>query len=123
MKVSFDFDDCLEDNKFVQTICKVFLSSNNEVFILTARDSNSKNQDVWKLVDKFKIEKSNVIMTNGDEKLNYILKNKIDFHFDDSADEIIKINQYFKDINKTQPGILVNFDSEELSFLLNWGLD
>ena len=38
MKVSFDFDGCLGDNKFVQLICKVFQSVGHEVFIITSRD-------------------------------------------------------------------------------------
>ena len=38
MKISFDFDGCLGDNKFVQLICKVFQSAGHEVFIITSRD-------------------------------------------------------------------------------------
>ena len=52
MKVSFDFDGCLGDNKFVQLICKVFQSAGHEVFIITSRDAQMENRDLWKLASE-----------------------------------------------------------------------
>jgi hypothetical protein len=126
MNVSFDFDGCLRDNNYVLMICKMFLSCGHNVFILTQRDSSLLNKDVFQLAEKIGLKNENIIMTNGDPKLNSFLKYNIDLHFDDSADEVLEINNYFKKSdnpfikNESQPAILVNFDSEEFSFLVNF---
>lgn len=125
MKVSFDFDGCLGDNKFVQMICKLFISSGQDVFILTSRDPQMANLDVWKLADDFGIPKENVIMTNGTMKVHKFLELGIDIHFDNSFDEIVAINDLFtgdSPIRKLEnlPGILTNFDSEEMGFIYNF---
>jgi acid phosphatase class B len=125
MKISFDFDGCLGDNKFVQLICKVFQSAGHDVFILTSRDPQMKNLDVWKLADDFDILKENVIMTNGTMKVHKFLELGIDIHFDNSFDEIVAINDLFtgdSPIKKSDnlPGILTNFDTEEMSYIYNF---
>ena len=65
MKVSFDFDGCLGDNKFVQMICKMFISSGQDVYILTSRDNRAMNSDLWKFADEYNIDRKKVFMTNG----------------------------------------------------------
>jgi hypothetical protein len=125
MKISFDFDGCLGDNKFVQMICKMFISSGHDVYILTSRDNRAMNSDLWKFADEYNIDRKKVFMTNGALKVDLFIKNEFDLHFDNSYDEVIAINNRFQETknplikNESQPAILVNFDSEEASFLIN----
>jgi hypothetical protein len=125
MKVSFDFDGCLGDNKFVQMICKMFISSGHDVYILTSRDNRAMNSDLWKFADEYNIDRKKVFMTNGALKVDLFIKNEFDLHFDNSYDEVIAINNRFQETknplikNESQPAILVNFDSDEASFLIN----
>lgn len=119
MKVSFDFDGCLGDNKFVQLICKVFQSVGHEVFIITSRDPKMDNRDVWKLAEKFKIPFVNVHMTNGSLKVHTFMELGMDLHFDNTFDEVVAINDMFKK-SDDMPAILTNFDTEEMSFIYNY---
>jgi hypothetical protein len=70
MKVSFDFDGCLVDNKFVQMICKLFQSSGHDIFIITSRDPKLSNQDLWKLAQDFGISSENIHLTDGTLKFH-----------------------------------------------------
>jgi hypothetical protein len=123
MKISFDFDGCLSDSKFVQLIAKLFRDAGHEIWIITSRDPQMINSDVWDLSKDFDIPNERVIMTNGTLKVHKFKELKIDIHFDNSFDEIQAINDD-SDINpnsknQSMPGILVNFDSEEISCILN----
>jgi hypothetical protein len=125
MKISFDFDGCLGDNKFVQLICKVFQSAGHDVYILTSRDPKMENRDVWKLAKEFNIPDENVHMTNGTLKVHTFMDLGIDMHFDNSFDEIVAINDLFIGTSPIQksdnlPGILTNFDTEEMSYIYNF---
>jgi hypothetical protein len=125
MKVSFDFDGCLGDNKFVQLICKVFQSAGHDVFIITSRDPQLDNRDVWKLAQEFNIPFENVHMTNGTLKVHAFMQHGMDLHFDNSFDEIVAINDMFvgnSPISKSDdmPAILTNFDTEEMSYIYNF---
>lgn len=125
LKISFDFDNCLADNKFVQVIAKLFISTKNEVWIITSRDPKSENRDVWKLAKDFDIPFCRVVMTNGSLKVHKFIELEIDMHFDNSWDEVVAINNIFQDTdnkfikNTSMPAIFVNCDSEELSMAFN----
>jgi uncharacterized HAD superfamily protein len=119
MKVSFDFDGCVGDNKFVQLICKVFQSGGHEVFIITSRDPQLDNRDVWKLAEDFKIPFERVHMTNGSLKVHKFMELGMDLHFDNTFDEVVAINDMFKK-SDDMPAILTNFDTEEMSFIYNY---
>jgi hypothetical protein len=126
MRVSFDFDGCLGDNKFVQLICKMFISAGHEIFIITSRDPQINNQDVFKMARIFGIKSENVILTNGTLKVHAFMQNQIDLHFDNSYDEVVAINDEFTkgpnifQKNESMPAILVNFDSEEMGYVHNF---
>ncbi len=125
MKVSFDFDGCLGDNKFVQLICKLFQSAGHNVFIITSRDPSQANIDVHKLAQNFNIPSENIIMTNGTLKVHAFMENFIDLHFDNSFDEIVAINDMFignNPMSKSEdlPAFLTTFDSEEMGFIYNF---
>lgn len=125
MKISFDFDGCLGDNKFVQLICKVFQSDGHDIFIITSRDPQMGNRDVWKLAEEFKIPFENVHMTNGSLKVHKFMELGMDLHFDNSFDEVVAINDMFEGNNPMSkspdmPAILTNFDTEEMSYIYNY---
>lgn len=124
LKISFDFDGCLADNKFVKIIAKLFRDAGHEVWIITSRDPQMENRDVWSLASEFNIPNERVVMTNGTLKVHKFLELKMDIHFDNSFDEILAINDHFENQNLTKtcldkPGIFVNFDSEELGLAFN----
>lgn len=123
MKISFDFDGCLADNKFVQLIAKLFRDAGHEIWIITSRDPQMINKDVWELSNEFNIPTERVVMTNGNLKVHKFTELKIDIHFDNSFDEIQAINDSCdmnpNSKNMSMPGILTNFDSEEISCILN----
>jgi 3-deoxy-D-manno-octulosonate 8-phosphate phosphatase KdsC-like HAD superfamily phosphatase len=129
MKISFDFDGCLDDNFFVQMMCKMFISSGHDVFIITSRDPQLANTDVFKRAEEFGIKIQNIIMTNGTLKVHSFLENEIDLHFDNSYDEVVAINDEFVDgtnmfqKNESMPAILVNFDTEEMGYIHNFILN
>jgi uncharacterized HAD superfamily protein len=125
MRVSFDFDGCLRDSKIVQLICKLFQQAGHDVFILTSRDESCKNIDLINISNELNIPWDRVIMTNGSPKVNFFTKLNFDIHFDNSADEVVQINDRFIGDEKfkksdSMPAILVNFDSEEMGFLCNF---
>lgn len=126
MKISFDFDGCLGDNKFVQMMCKMFISSGHNVFVITSRDPQLSNSDVFNKSDEFGIKRENIIMTNGSLKVHSFIENEIDLHFDNSFDEVVAINDEFINSpnlfqkNESMPAILVNFDSEEMAYIHNF---
>ena len=94
-------------------------------YILTSRDNRVMNSDLWKFADEYNIDRKKVFMTNGALKVDLFIKIEFDLHFDNSYDEVIAINNRFQETknplikNESQPAILVNFDSEEASFLIN----
>lgn len=122
MKISFDFDDCLNDSKFVRLIAELFRNANHEIWILTSRDPSQPNIDVWKLAKEFDIPNERIIMTDGTLKVYKFMELKLDLHFDNSWDEVVAINDKFQNCdnkfakNTSMPAILVNFDSEELHY-------
>jgi hypothetical protein len=119
MKVSFDFDGCLVDNKFVQMICKLFQSSGHDIFIITSRDPKLSNQDLWKLAQDFGISCENIHLTDGTLKFHKFMELGIDLHFDNSFDEVVAINDMFEGSDNL-PAILTNFNSEEMSYIYNF---
>ena len=119
MKVSFDFDGCLVDNKCVQMICKLFQSSGHDIFIITSRDPKLPNLDLWKLVQDFQISSENVHLTNGSLKVHMFMELGIDLHFDNSFDEVVAINDMFEGSDNL-PAILTNFNSEEMGYIYNF---
>ena len=124
MRISFDFDGCLADNSFVQVIASLFQNAGHDIWIITSRDPQSENRDVWEFSKKFNIPKDRIVMTNGSLKVNKFLELKMDIHFDNSFDEVLAINNHFENSDPmkdclSKPAIFVNFDSHELSLAIN----
>ena len=99
------------------------MANGSEVFIITSRDPQMSNTDVFRLSDDLGIKRENIIMTNGTLKVHSFMQNQIDIHFDNSYDEVVAINDEFTkgpnifQKNESMPAILVNFDSEEMGYV------
>ena len=97
MKVSFDFDGCLDQTP-MQELCKKFIALSAEVFITTSRSTgmekgiNFANKDLFELTDALGIERKNIIFTNYEDKYTFV--KDFDLHFDNDELEISLINDY-----------------------------
>ncbi len=96
-KVSFDFDDCL-DNLIVQEYCSELIERGFEVWICTARMDNvfgnpNWNDDVFFMAQRLGIKKTNIIMTNGSNKSHFLNNKDFIWHLDDMDSNIEDISR------------------------------
>lgn len=88
-KISFDFDDCLENQDAQELVRELNKLDKFEIHITTNRPDNSKwNKDVRDVAKKLDIKHINYLDTQDKSKF---LKG-FAFHLDDDKDEIKKIN-------------------------------
>ena len=90
MRISFDFDDTLSTKKG-QKLAAQKIAENNEVWIITARQSKD-SAEVLKIADELGIPHSRVVFTNGKDKWSFVMRHKIDVHYDNNQEQIDKIN-------------------------------
>lgn len=90
MRISFDFDDTLSTKKG-QELAAQKIAEKNEVWIITARQEKD-SAEVLKIADKLGIPHSRVIFTNGKDKWSFVMRHKIDVHYDNNQEQIDKIN-------------------------------
>jgi hypothetical protein len=101
MKISFDFDSCLGEER-MQKLAKKFVEDGHEVWVTTSRLSDevapSKhwNRDLKKVVDEVGISILHVQFTNGDDK--WKLLKGFDMHFDDDMVEIELIEEHLPEV-------------------------
>jgi len=93
-RVSFDFDNTLSTIKGKMMAIRE-INKGNEVWIITAR-RNDQNADVLKVAKELKIPEKRIVFTNGKDKWTFVQENKIDKHYDNSNEQIKKINQNTK---------------------------
>ena len=113
LKVSFDFDDCLDDNKHIQTLAQVLIGAGVDVFILTAREDHPMlhNDDVFKRAEELGIPKEKILFANIRDKHLFMKEHDITLHFDDNADTVDRINRFFDTPQSTNKrALLVNLD-------------
>ena len=114
MRISFDFDDCLNNNISILNLFNILRNTKNEIFILTQRNPIFKQEELWDFVKEQKFDKIKVIL-NPQDKWKTIKENNIDFHFDNDFIEIDLINRKLGSKNN-KPGILVSADNTWLSY-------
>lgn len=90
MKISFDFDDTLSTKKG-QELAAQKIAEKNEVWIITARQEKD-SAEVLKIADELSIPHSRVVFTNGKDKWSFVMRHKIDVHYDNNQKQIDKIN-------------------------------
>jgi len=116
MKISFDFDDCLDDNLHIQSLAKILVNAGVDVFILTAREKTYiRNDDLFKLADKIGIKRENIIFACMTDKHLLMQSHDIELHFDDNADTVDRINRYFDSpLSLNKRALLVNLDLSDI---------
>lgn len=91
-KVSYDFDDTLEqENVYKQAIADI--NNGNIVYIITARQ-RLDGEEVIKVAKELDIPMYRVIFTGGHDKWQYVKHLGIDIHYDNNQEQIDKIRQY-----------------------------
>ena len=91
MRISFDYDGVLSTDKGKEMAIKA-IQENNEVWILTAR-KESENEDVFSTAKKLGIPRHHIIFTNGKDKWSFVMRHKINVHYDNNQEQIDKINK------------------------------
>lgn len=100
MKVSLDFDSTLSEPEIFE-FAKQLKTSGYDIWIVTARLSDELapekfwNSDLWEVVEKLNIDKSNVIFRSYQPKCDFFKTNSdFLFHLDDDMYELNEINLY-----------------------------
>ena len=91
MKISFDFDSTLAENR-IQRLAKKFIDDGHDVRITTSRMSNTAgrpewNSDLRRVATELGI--TNIVFTDGADKWKSL--KGVDIHFDDDQIEIEEI--------------------------------
>lgn len=110
MKVSFDFDGCLE-HTIIQNILKMFMKGGAEIFVITSRNIENRNDDLFILCETLNIKKENIYFTNNEFKYEKYFELGIDVHYDDLETEVMEINK------RDGCALLYNFDLEFTRYL------
>jgi hypothetical protein len=109
MKVSFDFDGVFE-YKPIQYLVRKLIESGFDVHIVTGRSSDTNNNDLFSISDKF-IRRKNVHFTNESSKFIFFKDKDFVFHLDDDELEVREINE-----NTSVKGIFYDNDFERNIF-------
>ena len=105
MKVSFDFDGTLRNNKFLIEKAINLRNKGCETFIITSRrttylGSYISNDDVFEHAIQVGIPLDHVIFTEGCWKADTLERLQIDFHYDDNQYELEEYgNRGYKNTN------------------------
>jgi len=99
MKISFDFDSTLAEDR-MQRVAKKLIQAGHEIWITTSRMDNKHgrpewNRDVRAVAKMLKIPDERIQMTNGADKWHYL--KGFDMHFDDDQIEIELIDENLKE--------------------------
>ena len=116
-KISFDFDECLNDNIHIQNLAKILVNTDCEIFILTSRvnDGVISNNDLFNIAKEIGISLDNIIFVGTSNKYLAMKKHNITLHFDDNADTVDRINRHFDSpLSTNKRAVLVNFVFEDV---------
>lgn len=93
LKISFDYDGCLAEDRQKKIAAK-FIADGHDVYITTSRDEKESrfyaNAIVFKVAEQLGIPKENIRFTNGDK---YPFLHDFDLHFDDDQIEVELIEE------------------------------
>ena len=93
MKISFDFDGVLAEDR-MQNAAKKFIKGGNDVWITTTRLPNPDptwNRDLFRVAKELGIPEGKIQMTNGENKWKFL--KGFDIHFDDDQIEVDLIEE------------------------------
>lgn len=92
MRVSFDIDGVLDTEPGKQ-IAKRAIDKGDDVFIITARNEGRASAEVFAIAEELDIPRLRVYFTNGADKWRTIERLDIDLHYDNSREQVDKIEQ------------------------------
>ena len=91
MRVSFDVDGVL-DTEGGKRIARRAIDRGDDVFIITARNERL-SAGVYEIANELGIPRLRVYFTNGADKWRIIDRLDIDLHYDNSREQVDKIEQ------------------------------
>lgn len=89
-KIGFDYDETLSTSKGKE-LAKEYLSKNDDVYIITARQSDN-SESVYSTANELGIPHSRVYFTNGADKWEKVKELGLDKFYDNNQEQITKIN-------------------------------
>lgn len=92
MRVSFDIDGVL-DTLAGQDIAIRSINKGDDVFIITARNEGQASAEVYAIAVKLGIPRLRIYFTNGADKCRTVERLDIDLHYDNSREQVDKIEQ------------------------------
>jgi uncharacterized HAD superfamily protein len=92
MRVSFDIDGVL-DTLAGQDIAIRSIKKGDDVFIITARNEGQASAGVYAIAVKLGIPRLRIYFTNGADKWRTVERLDIDLHYDNSREQVDKIEQ------------------------------
>ena len=90
-RISYDYDGVLSTPQG-QAQAANDIKNGNDVFVVTKRNISNQG-DVYSVSDRLGIPRERVIFTDGKYKVKYLRNLFIDCHYDDTSEEIDKINR------------------------------
>jgi hypothetical protein len=93
MVYAIDFDGVLSDVR-MQQVTKRLISERNEVWVITKRRKNEKNEDLQLVLDKIKLPIFKVIFTERKAKSEFLKAINADFFIDNNDEEFAEINHF-----------------------------
>ena len=113
-KVSFDFDDTIELERY-QNIAIKLKEEGKTIYIITRRQERM-SKAVYEVADKIGIPHSRVYFTNGEYKWKTVKRLGIGVHYDNNPDEIRLIRENTDAQGKliNQKGMIYNYKSFDL---------
>jgi hypothetical protein len=90
-RISYDYDGVLSTPQG-QAQAANDIKNGNDVFVVTKRDISNQG-NIYSVSDRLGIPRERVIFTDGKYKIKYLRNLFIDCHYDDTAEEIDKINR------------------------------
>jgi len=97
MKISFDFDSTLAEDR-IQRLCAKLQEDGHEIWITTTRPHKLpngviiENRDLFKVAKEFNIPTERIRFTGGTDKYHFL--EGFDIHFDDDRIEIELIEEH-----------------------------
>lgn len=101
MNISFDFDNTLQ-NPEIQDVVTTFKREGNRVIIITSRHAHHDNTDLFTIARRIGI--TEIFFTNGHSKVDQVVDNMVDIHFDDCQIECNDVGK-FVSVVKVEPFI------------------
>lgn len=91
MVVAIDFDGCLSTYK-VQVLARKMIKNGIEVWVVTKRKEGKHNKDLFEVLDKIGLIRSQVIYTNNKSKVDYLQSINADLFIDNDTIDFGEIN-------------------------------